>query len=94
MEYRLYILSPDDRIVAANELEHADDDSALAEARTLALRHAATVEVWSGARLLGRVAQGDCTPEARSCLEPQTPRRRASGPSCETRLTACQRFHT
>lgn len=59
ISYRLYVLSPQERIADAREALFPDDVSALAQAD--ALRHheypteVFAVEVWTGERLVGRV---------------------------------------
>jgi hypothetical protein len=52
--YRLYVLSPQERIADAREAEFPDDDTALAQAGEMR-RDAYAVEVWTGERLVGRV---------------------------------------
>ena len=54
-EYRLYKLHPDSgHIVAAEDLEAADDHEALHAIRSLG--HDVPVELWSGRRKIGHVA--------------------------------------
>ncbi|WP_374571789.1 hypothetical protein [Phenylobacterium sp.] len=54
--YRLYLLNREDRITDALEGLFADDDAALARAEAARDGHYA-VEVWSGARLVGRLGE-------------------------------------
>jgi hypothetical protein len=51
--YRIYLLSLQNRIVGLIEGEHADDHAAVDQARRSLGEHAG-VEVWQGARLVGR----------------------------------------
>lgn len=52
--YRLYALSPQERIADAREAQFPSDDAALAQADEMRNDHYA-VEVWTGERLVGRV---------------------------------------
>lgn len=52
--YRLYALSPQERIADACEAQFPDDVAALAVADEMQREHYA-VEVWSGERLVARV---------------------------------------
>lgn len=52
--YRLYALSPQERIADAREVQFQSDDDALAVADEMRHQHYA-VEVWTGERLVGRV---------------------------------------
>lgn len=52
-DYRLYFMSAADHVLRAEDIECADDAAAFAAARIL--DHAAVIEIWSGARLVGRV---------------------------------------
>jgi hypothetical protein len=53
-EYRLYRLRADDSIIEPINLVVPDDDAAIAEA--IRIDHAAYIEIWSGTRLVSRVA--------------------------------------
>lgn len=52
--YRLYVLSPQERVADAREVQLPDDNTALAQADALRQDNYA-VEVWVGERLVGRV---------------------------------------
>jgi len=52
--YRLYVLNRQERIAEALVREHASDADALRSAETVQGDHHA-VEVWEGARLVGRL---------------------------------------
>lgn len=52
--YRLYLLNQQERIAEALVREHASDEDALASAISAQADHHA-VEVWDGARLVGRI---------------------------------------
>ncbi len=52
--YRLYVLSPQERISNACEAQFPDDQAALAQADELR-KDAYAVEVWKGERLIGRL---------------------------------------
>jgi hypothetical protein len=52
--YRLYVLSPQERVADAREAQFPDDNTALAQADALRQDNYA-VEVWVGERLVGRV---------------------------------------
>jgi hypothetical protein len=52
--YRLYLLTPQERIAAALVREHTTDQDALEGAERIQGEHHA-VEVWEGARLVGRL---------------------------------------
>ncbi|MDP1875294.1 hypothetical protein [Phenylobacterium sp.] len=54
--YRVYIVTPEENISEAVEVDYRDDRHALAEAARLGdARHA--VEVWTGERLVGRLGE-------------------------------------
>lgn len=61
--YRLYLLNQQERIAEAMVREHASDQDALELAHGLQGEHHA-VEVWEGARLVGRIG-GDFALPAR-----------------------------
>jgi hypothetical protein len=57
-QYRLYHLGEDDRIYSPpNHTGFADDEAAIAAARQLTSPHG--IEVWTGARFVARVENGD-----------------------------------
>lgn len=58
--FRLYLISPDNRITRPpQEAECADDVTAVAMAKTLALTSSSAVEVWHGVRMVARVSRGE-----------------------------------
>lgn len=52
--YRIYVLTPQERISDARECEYEDDQAALAAAQVLRGDRYA-VEIWSGERLVDRI---------------------------------------
>jgi hypothetical protein len=56
VEYRVYVIGPDDHILRRIDLVCEDDDAALARARRLVEDR--PVELWRGDRLLGRFELG------------------------------------
>jgi hypothetical protein len=58
-DYRIYLLNDEGRIVASHEFQGPDDQSALDAA--LAYCDDQAVEVWQGARRVGRFTKG-CEP--------------------------------
>jgi hypothetical protein len=54
-DYRCYFVNDLDQIQAARDLECAEDSEAMLQAGELAESQSLTVEIWSGARLVGRV---------------------------------------
>lgn len=52
-DYRLYFMSSEDHVLRADDIQCEDDAGALEAARIL--DHAAVIEIWCGARLVGRV---------------------------------------
>lgn len=60
--YRCYFLNKLDRIQATQTLECAEDAEAVLKASELARAQSLIIEIWSGARLVGRLPQMD-TPQ-------------------------------
>ncbi len=56
-DYRCYFVNNLDQIQAAQILECSEDSEALSQASELAEAQSLTVEIWTGARLVGRVPQ-------------------------------------
>ncbi|WP_119304293.1 hypothetical protein [Dongia deserti] len=56
-DYRCYFVNNLDQIQAARMLECAEDAEAMLQAGELAESQSLTVEIWNGARLVGRVPQ-------------------------------------
>ena len=58
-EYHAYILRPDRSISSRHDIEAADDAEAMVKASQVAavFEEAPTIEVWTGARLVGVLAQ-------------------------------------
>jgi hypothetical protein len=54
--YRLYVLSPQERVADSREATFPDDNTALAHAEVLKQNNYA-VEVWAGERLVARLGQ-------------------------------------
>jgi len=61
-DYRCYFVNNLDQIQAAQSFDCAEDAEAMLKAVELAESQPLDVEVWSGARLVGRVAQA-ATPQ-------------------------------
>jgi hypothetical protein len=56
-DYRCYLVNNLDQIQSATNLECAEDSEAMLQAGALAQSQSLTVEIWNGARLVGRVPQ-------------------------------------
>ena len=54
-DYRCYLVNTLDQIQSATDLECAEDSEAMLQAGVLAQSQSLTVEIWNGARLVGRV---------------------------------------
>jgi len=54
-DYRCYLVNNLDQIQSATNLECAEDSEAMVQAGALAQSQSLTVEIWNGARLVGRV---------------------------------------
>jgi hypothetical protein len=54
-DYRCYLVNNLDQIQSATDLECAEDSEAMLQAGVLAQSQSLTVEIWNGARLVGRV---------------------------------------
>ena len=54
-DYRCYLVNSLDQIQSATALECAEDSEAMLQAGALAESQSLTVEIWNGARLVGRV---------------------------------------
>ena len=61
-DYRCYLVNNLDQIQAATSLECAEDSEAMLQAGALAEAQSLTVEIWNGARLVGRVPHGETQP--------------------------------
>lgn len=61
-DYRCYFVNNLDQIQAAQTLECREDSEAMLQAGELAEAQSLTVEIWSGARLVGRVPQATSLP--------------------------------
>ena len=59
--YRCYFLNQLDRIQAAQILECAEDAEAVLKASELARAQSLIIEIWNGARLVGRLPQTAAT---------------------------------
>jgi len=57
-DYRCYLVNSLDQIQSATELQCAEDSEAMLQAGTLAEAQSLTVEIWNGARLVGRLPRG------------------------------------
>jgi hypothetical protein len=55
-DYRCYLVNNLDQIQSATELQCAEDSEAILQAGELAQSQSLTVEIWKGARLVGRLA--------------------------------------
>ena len=60
-DYRCYLVNSLDQIQSATELRCAGDSEAMLQAGALAQAQSLTVEIWNGARLVGRVPQAATT---------------------------------
>jgi len=58
-DYRCYLVNNLDQIQSATNLECAEDSEAMLQAGELAQSQSLTVEIWSGARLVGRVPHAE-----------------------------------
>jgi len=58
-DYRCYLVNNLDQIQSATELECAEDSEAMLQAGALAQSQSLTVEIWKGARLVGRVPRSE-----------------------------------
>jgi hypothetical protein len=56
-DYRCYFVNNLDQIQAAQTLECSEDSEAMIQACELAEAQSLRVEIWNGARLVGRVPQ-------------------------------------
>lgn len=56
-DYRCYFVNNLDQIQAAQNLDCAEDAEAMLQATELAGAQSLTVEIWNGARLVGRLPQ-------------------------------------
>jgi hypothetical protein len=54
-DYRCYLVNSLDQIQSATNLECTEDSEAMLQAGALAQAQSLTVEIWNGARLVGRV---------------------------------------
>lgn len=54
-DYRCYLVNSLDQIQSATNLECREDSEAMLQAGALAQAQSLTVEIWNGARLVGRV---------------------------------------
>lgn len=57
-DYRCYLVNSLDQIQSATELQCQEDSQAMLQAGALAEAQSLTVEIWNGARLVGRVPRG------------------------------------
>jgi hypothetical protein len=58
-DYRCYLVNNLDQIESATELQCAEDSEAMLQAGALAQSQSLTVEIWNGARLVGRVPRAE-----------------------------------
>jgi hypothetical protein len=58
-DYRCYFVNNLDQIQAAKNLDCAEDSEAMSQACELAGSQSLTVEIWNGARLVGRVPHAE-----------------------------------
>src|SRR5688500_8125450 len=58
-DYRCYLVNSLDQIQSATELQCAEDSEAMVQAGALAQSQSLTVEIWNGARLVGRVPRAE-----------------------------------
>ena len=61
-DYRCYLVNSLDQIQSATALECAEDSEAMLQAGVLAQSQSLTVEIWNGARLVGRVPRAATQP--------------------------------
>jgi hypothetical protein len=64
-DYRCYFVNNLDQIQTAQNLDCAEDAEAMLQAGELAEAQSLTVEIWNGARLVGRVPQASLPGRAR-----------------------------
>lgn len=74
-DYRCYLVNSLDQIQSATNLQCEQDSEAMLQAGAIAQAQSLTVEIWNGARLVGRVPQAGPTLEGANC--------RPSGASAE-----------
>ena len=58
-DYRCYLVNSLDQIQSATELECAEDSEAMLQAGALAQSQSLIVEIWNGARLVGRLPHAE-----------------------------------
>jgi hypothetical protein len=58
-DYRCYLVNNLDQIQSATEMQCAEDSEAMLQAGALAQTQSLTVEIWNGARLVGRVPRAE-----------------------------------
>jgi hypothetical protein len=58
-DYRCYLVNNLDQIQSATNLQCAEDVEAMLQAGELAQSQSLTVEIWNGARLVGRVPRSE-----------------------------------
>ena len=58
-DYRCYLVNNLDQIQSATDLKCAEDSEAMLQAGALAQSQSLTVEIWNGARLVGRVPRAE-----------------------------------
>lgn len=58
-DYRCYLVNNLDQIESATELQCAEDSEAMLQAGALAQSQSLTVEIWNGARLVGRLPHAE-----------------------------------
>jgi hypothetical protein len=60
-DYRCYLVNSLDQIQSATELQCEEDSEAMLQAGELAQSQSLTVEIWNGARLVGRLPHCETT---------------------------------
>jgi hypothetical protein len=60
IQYRVYTLSPENRITGSNTIECRGDDEAIEKTRQILDGH--DLELWSGPKLIGRFKSKDTSP--------------------------------
>jgi hypothetical protein len=58
-DYRCYLVNSLDQIQSATELQCEEDSEAMLQAGALARSQSLIVEIWNGARLVGRVPRAE-----------------------------------
>ena len=58
-DYRCYLVNSLDQIQSARELQCTEDSEAMLQAGELASGQSLDVEIWNGARLVGRVPRAE-----------------------------------